>query len=134
MDVVNAIKTVENYFKNNWTATDVEWPNDVSIKHNNDFIRFSARVEDHGGNVNGTWRRYFGTVWAQVLIPKGEPSWDAWTHAQAISDLLSDTTISTIKMMTADFKEIGIVGDHLTIDAGWYRIDVIIQFLFEDNV
>lgn len=134
MDVLAAIKEVENYFKDNWTATPIEWPNNKPVKRTSDFVRFSARVEDYGGSINGTWRRYFGLVWAQVLIPKGNSSWDAWEHAQNISDLLADKNVSTIKLMTAQFREIGIVGDALDIDAGWYRIDVLVQFLFENNV
>lgn len=127
-----ATKTIRSFFATRWGSTTKVAYDDTefTIPDDETWVRFNIKHVDGyqasiGAPTNNRQRRE-GFVIVQVFQPQGQGSLDARKKADLVIGHFLNQKVSGILFYDVHAKEIGNDG------AGWYQINVLIKFRYDN--
>ena len=129
MTFTAARNTIQNHFNTNFKTTIIKWDN-VPFENPNDSAWVQFHVLNNLGRQVSTGAptkrfRRFGIIMAQIYTPEGSGQTIAMSIADEIADIFDGLTVNEIRFWDVSVKEVG------TFE-GWYRVNVVADFLFDD--
>lgn len=130
--VAQAVKSIQQRFAANFSASEIAYDNEPPTERDEPFVRFSIQVGPTNPNLDSGFERTTGVVFISAIVPKGRGDIEAWSLAEQCALVLKYKTFDGVRLTSADFTNVGILGDALEQDSGWFQINVSIPFWFEN--
>lgn len=129
--IIQAVQAISNRFSANFTAAPIVFENGPPVEMVNPHVRLSVQAGDSMPSLDSGYERTTGIVYVQVLVPKGLGDLRAWNIAEAAAAVLRYQTFDGVRLTSATFTNVGILGDALEQDAGWHQVNVSVPFWIE---
>ena len=127
-----AVVLIQKQISSNWTETPILFDNDPVTNQEDPHLRVSCQIGETQPNLDSSFERTRGIAFLQVIVPKGRGDLVAWGIAKRAAKLLKYKTLGGVRLTSASFTNVGILGDALEQDSGWFQINVSVPFWFED--
>lgn len=127
----DAVREIQKKFASDFTLCQIAYDNEPVAERVNSFVRISVNMGPGNPNLDSSFERTTGIVFLQAIVPKGRGDLEAWSLAETAAEVLTYKTFSGVRLTSADYTNVGLLGDALQQDSGWYQINVAIPFWIE---
>lgn len=131
---IEAVTSMQGFFNTGWdSATPIVWGEDDATPTPSEqaWVRFNITHNDGGqatmGSPNSNRFRHFGIITVQVFYPQGNFGIEARNLANNVLELYQGAEQDGIYYYDVRANEIG------NDSFGWYQINVVIEFRY-DNI
>ena len=113
----------DTMLQDNWTTTEIAWDNDDTFaKGSEPWIR-AVLIPSLTANADlQGLERHYGIYTVSVFVPLNSGTGNAYSYANTIRELFSNTTFDSIVCYAAEIRRIGDDGN------GWFMMNVLINF------
>jgi hypothetical protein len=128
---IEAIKAIQQQFAAGFSGAQIAYDNEPPVERDAEFVRLSIQLGNSTPNLDSSFERTTGVAFISAIVPKGVGDIRAWALAKDAADVLRYKTFGGVRLTSASYTNVGIIGDALEQDSGWYQINVSIPFWFE---
>jgi len=130
MNFDQAEAEIRAHFNTQWNGlTEIAWPDVQFTKPDDTWVRFTAQENDGFQNTIGSPGsnafRHTGIVTVQVFQPQGQASKDARDKAQKAIEAFQGMDVNGIHFFDVQARQVG-------NDRGWYQINVLASFRYDE--
>jgi hypothetical protein len=129
--IVEAATAIAARFGANFSAAPIAYENEPPTQRVDPHVRLSVQAGEPTPSLDSGYERTRGVVFIQCLVPKGKGDLLAWNIAEQAAAVFRYATFDGVRMTSASFTNVGILGDALEQDAGWHQVNVSVPFWIE---
>jgi hypothetical protein len=134
--VAAAVIAIQKKFKTDFEASTpgvaIEFDNDPSVARVDPYVKLTIQVGPTNPSLDSGFERTTGIAMVLARVPKGNGDILAWSIAEQAALVLKYKTFDGVRLTSADFTNVGILGDALEIDTGWFQINVVVPWWIEN--
>jgi hypothetical protein len=132
MEIDEAIRAIEKRVAANYTDAPLAFDNEPPTERRDPFVRVSVQTGDTFPNLDSTFERSGGLVFLSAIVPKGRGDLLAWRMARQVARTLTYKTFDGVRCRHATFQNLGLLSDALETDSGWFQVNAVVPFWFEN--
>jgi hypothetical protein len=132
MEIDEAIRAIEKRVAANYSDAPLSFDNEPPIERRDPFVRVSVQTGDTFVNLDSTFERSGGLVFLSAFVPKGRGDLLAWQMARQVARTLTYKTFDSVRCRHATFQNLGLLNDASVQDSGWFQVNAVVPFWFEN--